>query len=456
MYHSGADPIPAATTSRVIPAGVLEPGRDHTITVGFARLSDATPPGAAFSFTVTTARIIAAGAPEPYIEYEFNFTHAEGELVGEPPDPILGVLAFRPETAYCLRAFLSDDDYPATVTFSGPIGSDLDAAASTHRWSWDHGWCYRSPEITTAAGDYPPDGLYTVRSNASDFQLDIDPDGEARQVIPVPTVTMAANNDLARIDWQYTDPDSGLPAPYPFHIEGLHLQLERHGHRPPLYERNLSGDTTGHILETPVAWEDLRRISISFDDEHDTRFRSGFRRLGVFHHQYVFEHDAGGFAAVEEGMARGRLNFPPQISHKVRFTAWDEEVPPSVGFTSPVRDHFNLDTPLEIAILDDEGIYTSFNTPYVCPPRPPKGGEYTVDYKGADKVFDRENPLAEVRQIFPLPTVFIDADGWVDAVEWSWRDMMGQRAPAPDFIDEIRVLLQYKDMSIRGGSWGRP
>ncbi len=447
VYKTEELSVGAWATSHVIPESVLEPGLGYTVEISFFHVSDQDGVGYALCVTSTAFSLHTTGEPVLSGELEFNFTHDEGVLEGDPPAAVAGSMAWPPGTAYFLRAYIVDDDPADSALFTGPAGSGLDDTLSVHSWYWDGGKYYTAPDVATGPGAYPPDGQYVVGYKSEELVFDVAPDAENRQVVPIPAITVGEDGRVERIDWEYRKIDGSLASDTSF-IDEVHLRLERHNDHPPLYERSVSGGSTHHIIDRPVFWSDVRRTVLDFDDDKDSQFRSGFRRLGVFDHQYEFKHDDGGFCEPENGVAQARLSFPPKTSYSVRFTSWNTDVPESVVFASLGLDPPGLHMFCHAWRWEDEGVYFSFSSSGASPPDDPDGGLYHVIYKGEELTFDREDPRSETRRVIPFPSVSLGDGGTVLRIDWHYRDIWGNTVAAPDFIREIRIRFMYQDMVV--------
>jgi hypothetical protein len=116
--------------------------------------------------------------------------------------------------------------------------------------------------------------------------------------------------------------------------------------------------------------------------------------------------------------------------------------PGEVFFSGPPGSGLNhtAANPQNSWVNDETATYQS---PLVSNPPLPPGGEWTVQYKGSNYVFNLPDPQSASRLVIPVPTFVVSGD-IVQSVSWVYRDPatgVALSAP-PDFMTGIQVQIE--------------
>ncbi|MGH3373094.1 MAG: hypothetical protein ACRDPR_24155, partial [Nocardioidaceae bacterium] len=164
---------------------------------------------------------VNGGAP---FSFAFNFAH--GTFSGST-----GLIDFPSPIAYYSPQYrFTGATPPASVFFTGPIGSSLDNTESCCRFIRDDGAGFTGPSIGPRPGDgivasaNPPGGTYVVRYQDGGvlgvFDNVPDPDSATRGLLIVPMVTLDGDT-LTGIDWVYTTRTGASVPAQPYMAEVL-------------------------------------------------------------------------------------------------------------------------------------------------------------------------------------------------------------------------------------------
>jgi hypothetical protein len=167
---------------------------------------------------------------------------------------------------------------PADITFTGPVGSGLNATpANPDNSSFDdEGAWYQSPTLSTSSG--APAGTWTVNYRGTNITFSTDLIPLTRLVVPVPTVTLAGGT-LQSVSWIYRDRSTGQSlSGAPSYVQSIQVQME--GFNGRIYESpyNLDPAQTTHTLTSPVTWSDVNTINMAYDDAQGNHYVLFFTR----------------------------------------------------------------------------------------------------------------------------------------------------------------------------------
>lgn len=208
-----------------------------------------------------------------YTRYSFGFMHFAdaGQFQGTSLTPAVSLpVSFKNYSAW----FEAEGDEPwpevATVSFSGPAGSNLSGTpASTDYSSSEEGW-YMSPNVSTTFG--APQGSWTVNYRGTNHLFTSNLDILSHLVLPVPSVVISGGL-LQSVSWVYRDRASGaLLSSAPAYMKQIMVQVE--GATGRLYDSPDGGSPvlTSHVLLEPVAWSNVTAVTLAYDDEQDNHF----------------------------------------------------------------------------------------------------------------------------------------------------------------------------------------
>ncbi|HOC56336.1 MAG TPA: hypothetical protein PKI20_12010 [Verrucomicrobiota bacterium] len=101
---------------------------------------------------------------------------------------------------------------------------------------------------------------------------------------------------------------------------------------------------------------------------------------------------------------------------------------------------------------DEEG--ASYHSPVVSSPALAPGGDWTIQYKGSNYVFNMANPQAASRLVLPVPT-FVLSNGFVQSVSWVYRaaDTGAPLTAPPAFMTGIQVQIDGNGGRIYDSPW---
>lgn len=171
----------------------------------------------------------------------------------------------------------SDANFPATVYFTGPLGSGLSNSANDYAPIVQaDSAVYGSPHISSPL--IPPAGQYTVAYKTSTLTFNI-PDqslATSNTVIAVPTLTLNDNGTIQKVNWNYKMGSAASTTLTPQSIiSSIELQVEGGGTPCATYPQAgriynsgmLSAATTEHVLGCQnLAWSDVTQIHMSYND----------------------------------------------------------------------------------------------------------------------------------------------------------------------------------------------
>jgi hypothetical protein len=213
------------------------------------------------------------GSSGPSLRFQFGFQH--GTFGGGTT----GLLDYPPSTFYG-PFFTSGTDTtpPASVFFTGPMGSPYNNTESSHQFVHTNGASFSTSSVPGMAA---PGGLWTVTYEGQDIEFTLpDPDSANRAINIVPTVTLAGDS-LTQVAWQYrSTAGAEVPPPVAFaasislRVDGLVAeQVVR------VYDRqNIPVATTSHVLTAPVSWSAVTMIQLVMLDNLGNEYTSFWSR----------------------------------------------------------------------------------------------------------------------------------------------------------------------------------
>ena len=188
-----------------------------------------------------------------------------------------GLITFPAPIAYYIANFnvSNDPNTPASVFFTGPLGSGLTNTESAAKFSNSNGQGagFASPQKT----EVPPGGAWSVSYNGQPVNFTLpNPDSANRGIIVIPAVTVSAGMVTA-INWQYKDSSGATVTPPQSFVDHVEFGIDGlvNSQTVRLYDQTyLPFATTSHTLSTPVTWSAVTHVQMTIRDNQNNSFTS--------------------------------------------------------------------------------------------------------------------------------------------------------------------------------------